>query len=148
MLMATREQSKEEPDGHKPPSTEVKLVSEGQSKHFVPSRVELHIYRTASSEVACPYGNSPCRHGRLFHFATVVGETYGIDQGIAAWCEQCEVFCSFELFSGPGAVPKPQFTAKEAVVESGERAFEPALGMLSLGRSRRAEGLHTPGAQP
>lgn len=146
--MAFRKQSKEEPNGHKSRSMKTKLQSEDQRKHLLPSRLALHIYRIASSEVACPYSNSTCRHGRLFHFATVVGETYGIDQGIAAWCEQCEVFCSFELLSGPSAVPKPKFTAKEAVVESGERPFEPALGMLFLGKSRRAEGLQSPGAQP
>ncbi|KAG8944277.1 hypothetical protein FRC04_002073 [Tulasnella sp. 424] len=104
MLMAIREQSKEEPDGHKPPSMKVKLVSEDQT--------------TVHADMGASFTSQP-----LLERPT--GSTKALQR-----------------------VPKPQFTAKEAVVESGERAFEPALGTLSLGKSRRAEGLQTPGAQP
>ncbi|KIO28438.1 hypothetical protein M407DRAFT_22335 [Tulasnella calospora MUT 4182] len=124
------------------------LLNEHEERPVGPESPTMELLRLAAPEnPVCSYNNSPCRHGRSLHYATVVGETYGADQGIAAWCNQCETLCSFELFSGPNAVPKPQFPAMEDAGATGEKPAEPTLEILSIGKSRRAKGLQGPDDQ-
>lgn len=88
-------------------------------------------------------------HDRAAHHATVVGQTYGVDEGVAVWCNRCEAVCNFELFSGPDAVPQPEFTTDDdLVVGEEDEIVEPPLAVLFLDDSRRASGINYPGGYP
>ncbi|KAG8895195.1 hypothetical protein FRC00_007801 [Tulasnella sp. 408] len=126
--MTSTKRPAEGPVGEEPPMKKIKL---------------------AGSNEDCPYDRPTCVHGRAFHHATVVGETYGIDQGVAVWCIACNTICDFELFSGPDAVPQPEFTSSNhLVLDEEDEIIEPPLEVLFLGDSRRASGLNGQNAHP
>ncbi|KAG9041951.1 hypothetical protein FS837_011543 [Tulasnella sp. UAMH 9824] len=105
--MASTKRPAEGPVGEEPPTKKIKLA-----KTF-------------------PYDRSACVHGYAVHHASVVGETYGIDQGVAAWCSACNTICNFELFSGPDAVPQPKFiSGYDLVVDAADAIIEPPLEVL------------------
>ncbi|KAG8944278.1 hypothetical protein FRC04_002074 [Tulasnella sp. 424] len=126
--MAPTKRRAEGPTGEEPPTKKTKVTD---------------------SDEACPYDNIACAHGRAAHHATVVGPTYGVHQGVAVRCDRCDALCKFELFSGPDAVPQPEFTADDDLVVGEEDGIvEPPLGVLFLGDSRRASRINDPDTYP
>ncbi|KIO28439.1 hypothetical protein M407DRAFT_22336 [Tulasnella calospora MUT 4182] len=149
--MASTKRKAEGPVGEELPTKKVKLTESNEGpprlSHLLAGSFELTT--TLIRLLGCPYGRPSCVHGRALHHVTVVGETYGIDQGVTIWCGACNIICDFELFSGPHGVPQPEFTSgNDLVVDEADEIIESPLEVLFLGNSRRASGLHSQNAYP